>query len=106
MSASVLGPDPGDPEDPHDHLYLRETSRKYTKTGDTQGPADPEEFEDAVDPEPQSLGMGAEVLPLHQAILRSVDIVCILYCVLHIYTGWIFDWSALKITKCQTLRKF
>ena len=77
LSASVLGPDPGDPEDPHDHLYLRETSRKYTKTGDAQGPADPEEFEDAVDPEPQSLGMGAEVLPLHQAILRSVDIVCI-----------------------------
>lgn len=73
LSASVLGPDPGDPQDPHDHLYLRETSRKYTKTGEAQGPADPEEFEEAVDPEPQSLGIGAEVLPLHQAILRSVD---------------------------------
>ena len=74
LSASVLGPDPGDSQDPHDHLYLRETSRKYTKTGDAQGgPPDPEEFEDAVDPEPQSLGIGAEVLPLHQAILRSVD---------------------------------
>ncbi len=27
----VMGIDRGDPEDPHDHIYLSETSRKYTK---------------------------------------------------------------------------
>ena len=26
-----MGINPGDPEDPHDHIYLSETSRKYTK---------------------------------------------------------------------------
>ena len=26
-----MGANPGDPEDPHDHIYLSETSRKYTK---------------------------------------------------------------------------
>ena len=40
----VMGRDPGDSEDPHDHLYLRETSRKYTKTGDIQN--EEAEFDD------------------------------------------------------------
>jgi len=73
-TASVLGPDPGDPEDPHDHLYLRETSRKYTKTGDLpQAGGEGEDFDEAVvDPEPQAQAQ-AEVLPLDQAILRSID---------------------------------
>lgn len=41
-----MGVNPGDPEDPHDHIYLSETSRKYTKAGDgntnmdSQGDAD------------------------------------------------------------------
>ena len=26
-----MGVNPGDPEDPHDNIYLSETSRKYTK---------------------------------------------------------------------------
>ena len=26
-----MGINQGDPEDPHDHIYLSETSRKYTK---------------------------------------------------------------------------
>ena len=26
-----MGSNPGDPEDPHDNIYLSETSRKYTK---------------------------------------------------------------------------
>ena len=25
---------------------------------------------------------------------------------INVYTGWFFYWSALKMTKCQTLRKF
>merc|ERR1712012_1482736 len=29
------GKNQGDPEDPHDNIYLSETSRKYTKAGDT-----------------------------------------------------------------------
>ena len=43
-SVMVMGRDPGDSEDPHDHLYLRETSRKYTKTGDIQN--EEAEFDD------------------------------------------------------------
>lgn len=30
-----MGTNPGDSEDPHDNIYLSETSRKYTKAGDT-----------------------------------------------------------------------
>ena len=30
-SMKFMGKDPGDPEDPHDHIYLSETSRKYNK---------------------------------------------------------------------------
>ena len=30
-SVRFMGKDPGDPEDPHDHIYLSETSRKYNK---------------------------------------------------------------------------
>ena len=30
-SIKKMGKNPGDPEDPHDHLYLRETSRKYNR---------------------------------------------------------------------------
>ena len=73
-TARVLGPDQGDPDDPHDHLYLRETSRKYTRNGEMpQAGVDGEEFEEGVEPEPQVQTVGAEVLPLDQAILRSVD---------------------------------
>ena len=30
-SVRFMGSNPGDPEDPHDNIYLSETSRKYTK---------------------------------------------------------------------------
>ena len=42
----VMGKDVGDSEDPHDHLYLRDTSRKYTKIGDIQQQNEDAEFED------------------------------------------------------------
>jgi len=66
----VMGKDQGDPEDPHDHLYLRETSRKYTKTGD-----EPDAEFDDVDIEGLSGGpdVGPELIPLDQAIIRSID---------------------------------
>lgn len=69
-SASVMGKDPGDSEDPHDHLYLRETSRKYTKTGDIQN--DDPDFDDN-DLETVGPDIGAEIVPIDQAIFRSID---------------------------------
>jgi len=76
--ASVSTKDPGDAEDPHDQHYLRETSRKYTKTGEIQQGTEPgnqeADFEE-VDLEGVNLGpnMRAEVLPLDQAIVRSIE---------------------------------
>jgi len=69
-SVSVMGKDPGDSEDPHDHLYLRETSRKYTKTGDIQN--DDPDFEDN-DLETVGPDIGSDIVPIDQAILRSID---------------------------------
>ena len=43
---TVMGKDVGDSEDPHDHLYLRETSRKYNKIGDIQQQHEDTEFEE------------------------------------------------------------
>ena len=69
-SVSVMGRDPGDSEDPHDHLYLRETSRKYTKTGDIQN--DDPDFDDN-DLETVGPDIGSEIVPIDQAIFRSID---------------------------------
>lgn len=75
--ANVIRKDPGDPEDPHDHLYLRETSRKYTKTGDIQPGSEPggqdAEFEEVDLEGVAGPDIGTEVLPLDQAICRSID---------------------------------
>eukprot|EP00092_Neocalanus_flemingeri_P004040 GFUD01004349.1.p1 GENE.GFUD01004349.1~~GFUD01004349.1.p1 ORF type:complete len:538 (+),score=120.50 GFUD01004349.1:322-1935(+) len=69
-SVNVMGKDPGDSEDPHDHLYLRETSRKYTKTGDIQN--DDPDFEDN-DLETVGPDIGSDIVPIDQAIFRSID---------------------------------
>jgi len=69
-SVHVMGRDPGDSEDPHDHLYLRETSRKYTKTGDIQN--DDPDFDDN-DLETAGPDIGPDILPIDQAIFRSID---------------------------------
>ena len=65
-----MGKDLGDSEDPHDHLYLRETSRKYTKTGDIQN--DDPDFDDN-DLETVGPDIGSEIVPLDQAIFKSID---------------------------------
>ena len=66
--------DPGDPEDPHDHLYLRETSRKYNKTGELPGGEEEGgQFEDggAVGEADQATpDLGAATPGIHTAVLR------------------------------------
>lgn len=67
-----MSTDQGDPEDPHDNNYLRETSRKYNK-GDIQG--EESEFDDmdqAIEQGTNESGL-EPVLPLDQAILKSIS---------------------------------
>jgi len=78
----------GDPEDPHDHIYLSETSRKYTKvgvSGETEVGESQAIFEDELDIDGDTsvsataatrLGIGREqreLMSLDALILRSVD---------------------------------
>ncbi|TRY78430.1 hypothetical protein TCAL_06903 [Tigriopus californicus] len=88
----MMGKDPGDPEDPHDHIYLNETSRKYTKAGpaDVADSTDPPGMEDDLEivadvvesgqngrsggsKSQGSASNGESVLSLDQAILRSIE---------------------------------
>ena len=72
-TVTVMGRDPGDSEDPHDHLYLRETSRKYTKPGDMMQNEDAEFDDNDVDSAGPDVGGDGNLLSLEQAILRSVE---------------------------------
>jgi len=72
-TVTVMGKDPGDSEDPHDHLYLRETSRKYTKPGDIIQNEDAEFDDNDVDSAGPDVGGDGNLLSLEQAILRSVE---------------------------------
>jgi len=72
-SVRVMGSDPGDSEDPHDHIYLRETSRKYTRTGDLGGDND-QDFEDGMDQLDSEPAINTDtLLPLDQAVCRSIE---------------------------------
>lgn len=90
-----MGANPGDPEDPHDHIYLSETSRKYTKAGDgnanidSQGDADNSHvIEDELDiinedsnmskskksgNHGQDQGNDSLLMALDQAVLKSIE---------------------------------
>ena len=72
-TVTVMGRDPGDSEDPHDHLYLRETSRKYTKPGDMIQNEDAEFEENDVESAGPDVGGDGSLLSLELAILRSVE---------------------------------
>ena len=72
-TVTVMGKDPGDSEDPHDHLYLRETSRKYTKPGDMLQNEDAEFEENDVESAGPDVGGDGSLLSLELAILRSVE---------------------------------
>merc|ERR1719414_2058514 len=78
----------GDPDDPHDHIYLGETSRKYTKvgmSGDTGEMGESQAtFEDELDIDgdtsvsatattKQGIGREHKLMSLDALILRSVD---------------------------------
>jgi len=72
-SARVMGSDPGDSEDPHDHIYLRETSRKYTRTGDLAGDNE-QDFEDGMEQLDSGPAINTDtLLPLDQAVCRSIE---------------------------------
>ena len=74
-SVGVMGRDTGDSEDPHDHLYLRDTSRKYTKTGDIQNDDtnDDDDNHDIDNVAGPDVSYDGHCLPLDQAILRSIE---------------------------------
>lgn len=74
-SVVVMGRDAGDSEDPHDHIYLRETSRKYTKIGDMQNDdTNEDDYNNDMDTvSGPDTNHGDTVLPLDLAILRSVE---------------------------------
>lgn len=87
-----MGVNTGDSEDPHDHIYLSETSRKYTKAGDTnpgdsQGDADSSlvivDDLDILNVDLNAITKTSKMsddsveksllMPLDQAILKSID---------------------------------
>ena len=93
MGVKFMGVNTGDSEDPHDHIYLSETSRKYTKAGETnpgdnQGDADNslvivDELDilndDINAPITKTSKMSDDsvekslLMPLDQAILKSIE---------------------------------
>ena len=84
-----MGKNQGDPEDPHDNIYLSETSRKYTKAGDTSAVGDISQdhdtsqvLEDELDIINEDLGKRATniedderslLMAIDQAILKSIE---------------------------------
>ncbi len=73
--------DLGDPEDPHDHIYLNDTSRKYTRAAPaaislTDG-AEEDELDivtlDKCAPSLKLSKFSSSLLPLDQAVTRSID---------------------------------
>ncbi|XP_040581073.1 actin-related protein 8 [Lepeophtheirus salmonis] len=77
----LFTPDEGDHEDPHDLLYLNETSRKYTKAGDPSGDMDvSQNLDDDLDivlennqTKTSTAVTSENVLSLDQAILKSIE---------------------------------
>ena len=83
-----MGVNPGDSEDPHDNIYLSETSRKYTKAGDTNpgdSQGDPDTSQviddelDIINEDSKMVKKATEqskdtlLMSLDQAILKSIE---------------------------------
>ena len=73
-AVKVMEVDPGDSEDPHDHIYLRETSRKYTRTGDLVTGGDQElDMDQDIDQIDSGAAINTDtLLSLDHAIYRSI----------------------------------
>lgn len=74
-AVKVMEVDPGDSEDPHDHIYLRETSRKYTRTGDLVTGGDQElDMDQDIDQIDSGAAINTDtLLSLDHAIYRSIE---------------------------------